>query len=67
MANYRTKEAVEVMSINRNLLDSIRKARLIKSHKIGRNYVYMDSDIEEFLDSYIGKRITKEGLVLNEG
>lgn len=66
MANYKTKEALEMLSINRNLLDALKKAGLIKSHKIGRNYVYSDSDIQEFLDVYIGKKISKEGIVLNE-
>lgn len=64
MANYKTKEAVEILSINRNLLDSFRKAGLINSIRLGRNFVYPDEELIKFLDKYLGKEITKEGLVL---
>ena len=64
MANYKTKEAVELLSINRNLLDSFRKAGIITSFKLGRNFVYSEDDMIKFLDKYLGKEITKEGLVL---
>ena len=63
MANYTTKDAIEVMSINRNLLDSFRKAGLIKYFKLGRNYLYPEDEIVIFLKKYLGKEITKEGLV----
>lgn len=63
MPNYNTKEVVEIMSINRNLLDSFRKAGLIKSFKLGRNYLYPEAEIIIFLEKYLGKEITKEGLV----
>lgn len=67
MANYRTNETAYVLSISRTMVDAIRRNGVIHSFKIGKNYEFSDADIEEFLDTYIGKKITKEGFVLNEG
>ena len=67
MANYTSKETIELLSINRNFLDVLRNNNIIKSDKFGRSYYYTDKDIEEFLDTYLGKSITKGGLIFNEG
>lgn len=64
MINYTTKQAVEKLNINRNLLDSFRRAGIIGSKKLGRNYVYSDVELDNFLKKYLGKEITKEGIVL---
>lgn len=64
MANYTTKDAVELLSINRNLLDSYRRAGLIKSFKLGKNYIYPEAELIKFLETNLGKEITKEGLVV---
>lgn len=58
-----TKEASEYLGINRALLDSYRKAGLIKSIKVGRFFIYPISELNSFISRNLGKEITKEGIV----
>lgn len=60
---YNTKETIQILGINRNLLDSFRKKGIIKAVKMGRLYVYPKSEIESFIQNNIGKEITKEGII----
>ena len=62
--SFNTKETCQILSINRNLLDSFRKKGLIKYVKMGRQYVYPKTEIENFINRNIGKEITKEGYIL---
>lgn len=63
---YNTKESIEVLGINRSLLDSYRKKGLIKCVKLGRNYLYPKTELESFIQRNLGNEITKEGLILWE-
>lgn len=63
---YNTDEACQVLSMNRHLLDSYRKGGLIKATKVGRCYIYPKKELERFINSTIGKEITKEGIVIGE-
>ena len=58
-----TKEASEYLSINRALLDSYRKAGIIRSIKVGRFFIYPISELNAFISKNIGKEITKEGII----
>lgn len=58
-----TKEACSYLGLNRNLLDSYRRAGLIRSLKAGRLYLYPISELNAFVSKNIGKEITKEGIV----
>ena len=60
---YNTEETCYLLGINRKLLDSFRKKGLIKSIKTGRYWIYPASEIESFLTNYLGKEITKDGIV----
>ena len=61
---FNTDEACEMLSINRQLLDSFRKNGLIRATKMGRLYVYPKKELERFIDKNIGKEITKDGAIL---
>ena len=61
-----TTEAAKYLSINRTLLDSLRKAGTIKSLKVGRLYLYPVSILDSFINDNIGKEITKDGIVIGE-
>lgn len=61
---FNTKESVQILGINRNLLDSYRKRGLIKSVKVGRFYIYPKTELENFINRNLGREITKEGLIL---
>ncbi len=61
---FNTEEACEMLSINRQLLDSYRKGGLIRATKMGRLYVYPKKELERFIDTNIGKEITKDGAIL---
>lgn len=61
-----TAETCEYLRINRHLLDSYRRAGLIRSIKVGRNYLYPVREIESFVERNIGKEITKDGLIIGE-
>ena len=61
---FNTDEACEMLSINRQLLDSYRKGGLIRATKLGRLYVYPKKELERFIDTNIGKEITKDGAIL---
>lgn len=63
---FNTEEACALLSINRQLLDSYRKGGLIKATKYGRFYVYPKKELERFIDSNIGKEITKDGIIYGE-
>ena len=58
-----TVEAAKYLGINRTLLDSLRKAGMIKSLKVGRLYLYPISVLDSFIYDNIGKEITKDGIV----
>ncbi len=59
-----TKEACSYLGINRGLLDSFRRAGLIRYIKTGRLYLYPISELNAFVSKNLGKEITKEGIVL---
>ena len=63
---FNTEEACQLLSINRSLLDSYRKGGLIKATKYGRFYVYPKKELERFVDSNIGKEITKDGIIYGD-
>lgn len=60
---FNTKESVEILGINRNLLDSFRRKGLIKAIKVGRYYLYPKQELESFIAKNLGKEITKEGII----
>ena len=62
--SFNTDETCQLLSINRNLLDSFRQKGLIKGIKVGRYYIYSRDELQNFLNRNIGKEITKEGLIL---
>lgn len=62
--SFNTEETCQLLSINRNLLDSFRQKGLIKGIKVGRYYIYSRNELQNFLNRNIGKEITKEGLIL---
>lgn len=61
---FNTKESVELLGINRNLLDSYRKNGLIRAIKVGRYYIYPKTELESFINRNLGNEITKEGMIL---
>lgn len=61
-----TKEACSYIGINRNLLDSFRRAGIIKASKMGRQYYYAVRELNSFIDRSIGKEITKDGLIIGD-
>lgn len=61
-----TNEAVEYSGINRNLLDSFRRAGIIRANKMGRQYYYSVKELNDFIDRNVGKEITKDGLIIGE-
>lgn len=61
-----SKEACSYLGINRNLLDSYRRAGIIRASKLSRQYYYSRKELESFVDRNIGKEITKDGLILGE-
>jgi excisionase family DNA binding protein len=61
-----SKEACSYLGINRNLLDSFRRAGLIRYLKAGRLFLYPVSELDAFVHRNIGKEITKEGLIVGE-
>ena len=61
-----TKEACSYLGINRNLLDSFRRAGLIRYLKAGRLYLYPVVELDAFVNRNVGKEITKDGLVVGE-
>lgn len=62
-AGFNTKEAVSYLGINRKLLDSYRKAGLIRAIKTGRIYIYPIQELNNFINQNIGNEITKDGLI----
>ena len=60
---YNTEEAVSYLGINRKLLDAYRRAGLIRCIKMGRLYIYPESELIRFINNNIGKEITKEGII----
>lgn len=62
--SFNTEETCQLLSINRNLLDSFRQKGLIKGIKVGRYFIYSRNELQNFLNRNIGKEITKEGLIL---
>lgn len=63
---FNTEEACQLLSINRSLLDSYRQGGLIRATKMGRLYIYPKKELERFIDSNIGKEITKDGIIYGE-
>lgn len=63
---FNTKEAVHLLGINRNLLDSFRRRGLIRYVKMGRNYLYPKNELERFVSDNLGNEISKEGIILVE-
>jgi len=61
-----SKEACSYLGINRNLLDSYRRAGIIRVSKLGRQYYYSIKELNSFVDRNIGKEITKDGLIIGE-
>lgn len=61
-----SKEACSYLGINRVLLDSFRRAGIIRANKMGRQYYYAIKELNNFIDRNIGKEITKEGLIIGE-
>ena len=61
-----SKEACVYLGINRNLLDSFRRAGLIRYLKTGRLYLYPVAELNAFVERNLGKEITKEGLIIGE-
>lgn len=61
-----SKEACAYLGINRNLLDSFRRAGLIRYLKAGRLYLYPVVELDAFVNRNVGKEITKDGLVVGE-
>ena len=59
-----TKDACSYLGINRSLLDSYRRAGLIRSVKTGRIYLYPVSELKAFIERNKGKEITKDGLII---
>ncbi|MBR0461662.1 MAG: helix-turn-helix domain-containing protein [Erysipelotrichaceae bacterium] len=58
-----TKEACEYIGFNRSLLDSYRKAGLIRAIKAGRYFIYPVAELENFISRNIGHEITKDGVI----
>ena len=61
-----SKEACSYLGINRNLLDSFRRAGLIRYLKTGRLYLYPIVELDAFIENNIGKEITKNGLIVGD-
>lgn len=59
-----SKDACSYLGINRNLLDSFRRAGLIRYLKAGRLFLYPVSELNSFVQKNIGNEITKDGIVL---
>lgn len=62
--SYNTKQACQIMGINRNLLDNYRRCGLIKAIKTGKIFIYPKTEIQRFLDDNLDKTITKEGVII---
>jgi len=62
----KTKEACLYLGINRTLLDSFRRSGMIKSSKLGKQYYYHISELNNFANKSIGKEINKDGLIIGE-
>ena len=58
-----SKEACSYLGINRNLLDSYRRAGLIRYLKAGRLFLYPVSELDAFVHRNIGNEISKEGII----
>ena len=58
-----TKEACAYLGINRGLLDSYRRAGLIRSLKTGRLYLYPVTELDAFVSRNLGKEISKDGVI----
>ncbi len=61
-----TKEACNYLNLNRALLESYRRAGLIRYIKAGRNYLYPINSLNQFVAENTGKEITKDGLIVGE-
>ena len=59
-----SKDACSYLGINRNLLDSFRRAGLIRYLKAGRLFLYPVAELNSFVQKNIGNEITKDGIVL---
>ncbi len=62
---YNTKEATEILSINRNLLDIYRRRGLIRAVKVGRYFIYPRAELERFIERNLGNEITKDGTIIS--
>lgn len=58
-----TKEAIAYTGLNRSLLESYRKAGLIRTVKAGRLYLYPVNELKKFMDRMTGKEISKDGVI----
>lgn len=61
-----TEEACHYTGLNRCLLESYRRAGLIRYMKAGRNYLYPVSSLNQFVSENLGKEITKDGVIVGE-
>ncbi len=59
-----TKESLRYLGLkDRGILDSYRRAGLIRAVKVGRTYLYPVSELNAFINKNIGKEISKDGII----
>ena len=65
---FNTKEACQKLGLgtNRAILDSLRRGGLIKTIKLGRNYMYPSFELERFVKDNVGHEITADCIVFEE-
>lgn len=57
-----TEETCELLSLKRNVLDTLRKQGLIKCIKIGKQYRYPIKEIQAFLEKNVDRVISFDGI-----
>ena len=50
MVTYTTEELQKILHCGRGAIDNYRKAGELPAVRIGKNYIYQESDIQQFLD-----------------
>lgn len=66
MLTYSTTDLAHELHTDRNKIDSLRNAGLLRGIKIGKGYIYPEEEVKRFLNESLGSDLSNMDAIKNE-
>lgn len=63
MVTYTTEELADLLKTNRHMIGNLKRYGIIKGMKIGKNTIYSEDEVKEFLQEYRGADLSNPNMI----